>query len=244
MNNLIWQFHVDANRSYDGPVRKKMAMASAELAALYAMGVGAEYQMASHSRWWSHGFHGGPAIERFQLLDETYDVYDYILYLDTDILIAADAPDIFSQYDGAAIAGNNQNHAQDRLRLETGWLKDEFPDPQRYLKNYVNGAILMMSRELRQYLRGVLSVDDMQVDRGLHWKNDGLKVTWPVYDQSLLSYWLAVSPYSLTPIDRAWIHGPHFYNHGGPKTEENLAKYFARYSDLREQWARELFESA
>ncbi|GAA5203433.1 hypothetical protein [Microbacterium jejuense] len=240
MTNLIWQFHIDANRGYDGPNRKAMAMASAELAALYAMKHGAEYQIATHSRWWANGYHGGPAIERFQLLDEKYDEYEYILYLDTDILISPDAPDIFAEYSGAVIAGNNQNHSQDRMRLEEGWLKGEFPDPQRYLKNYVNGAILMMSREFRQYLRGVLDVADMQVDRGRYWKTDGLTVRWPVYDQSFVSYWLASSPYALTPIDRSWIHGPHFYNHGGAKTEESMNSYFGRYTELREQWAQGL----
>lgn len=236
MTNLIWQYHVDANRKYDGPDRKKMAMASAELATLYAMKHGAEYQIASHSRWWSEGYHGGPAIERFQLLDEKYDVYDYVLYLDTDILISPDAPNIFEEYAGAVVAANNQNHSQDKLRLTDGWLKSEFPDPQRYLKSYANGAILLMSREFRQYLRGVLDVADMQVDVGRHWTRDGMLVRWPVYDQSLLSYWLAMSPYTLKGIDRSWIYGPHFYNHGGPKTEENLQRYFDRYKALRDQW--------
>lgn len=236
MTNLVWQFHIDTNRGYDGPNRKRMAMASAELASLYAMEHGAEYQLASHARWWGTGYHGGPAIERFQLLDESYDRYDYILYLDTDILIAPTAPSIFETYAGSVIAGNNQNHAQDKLRLQEGWLKDEFPNPARYLKSYVNGAIMMMSREFRQYLRGVLSVEDMQIDRGRHWNKDGQLVRWPVYDQSLVSYWVAMSPYALKPISREWLVGPHFYNHGGAKTEEKLNTYFDRYVQLREQW--------
>jgi hypothetical protein len=137
------------------------------------------------------------------LLDEAYDAWDYILYLDTDILVSPGAPNIFEEYAGATIAGLNQMQSRDAALLEQGWLKSEFPDPQKYRQNYVNGAILLLSREFRQYLRGVLSVED-----------------------------------SLSKIAPPWYKGPHFYNHGGPKTDENLAKYFSRYAALREEWLR------
>lgn len=236
MRNLIWQFHVDTKRSYDGVHRKRMAMASAQTVALYAMKYGAEYEMAGHPRWWGNGYHGGPAMERFQLLDEQFDVYDMIMYIDTDILISPEAPNIFEEYADATIAGLHQTHRRDITLLEEGWLRNEFPDPARYRASYVNGAILLMSRDFRQYLRGVLRVDDIQVDKGTHWDRDGIKVQWPVYDQSMVSYWLAMSPFSLTSLDRPWVKGPYFYNHGGPKTEESLERYFTRYDTLREQW--------
>jgi hypothetical protein len=238
VRNLIWQYHIDTKRSYDGPARKQMAMASANTVMFYAMKYGVEYEMACHSRWYANGYHGGPAIERFQLLDEAFDAWDYILYLDTDILVSPNAPNIFEEYAGATIAGLNQMQSRDATLLQEGWLKSEFPDPLQYRQNYVNGAILLLSREFRQYLRGVLSVEDLQVDKGMHWNRDGIAVRWPVYDQSLVSYWLAMSPYSLSKIAPPWYKGPHFYNHGGPKTDENLAKYFSRYASLREEWLR------
>lgn len=237
MRNLIWQYHIDTNRKYDGPHRKMVTMASAETVAFYAMKYGAEYKMASHSRWWVNGYHGGPAMERFQLLDEEYDVYDNILYIDTDILISNDAPNIFDEYSGASIAGIHQMHSRDRTLLEEGWLKNEFPNPQRYRDSYVNGAILMLSRGFRQYLRGVLSVEDIQDDKGTHWDRNGTDVRWPVYDQSMVSYWLAMSPFSLTPIAAPWFKGPYFYNHGGSKNDvEKLRRYFTRYQEIRESW--------
>ncbi|SDT47323.1 TylF/MycF/NovP-related O-methyltransferase [Microlunatus soli] len=236
MRNLIWQYHIDTKRSYDGVHRKRMAMASSETVAFYAMKYGVEYEMASHSRWWKNGYHGGPAMERFQLLDERFDVYDQILYIDTDILVSPDAPNIFDEYADATIAGLHQTHRRDITLLQEGWLRTEFPDPARYRASYVNGAILVMSRDFRQYLRGVLRVEDIQVDKGTHWDRDGINVRWPVYDQSMVSYWLAMSPFDLTSLDRAWFKGPHFYNHGGPKTDESLHRYFSRYDTLREQW--------
>ncbi|MCJ8139539.1 hypothetical protein [Falsirhodobacter halotolerans] len=234
--NLIWQYHIDTKRSYDSPHRKKMAMASAETVSAYAMKLNADYEMANHSKWWVNGMHGGPAMERFQILEERYDVYDHILYLDTDILIAPTAPSIFEEYATADLAGIKQGHQRDKALMENGWLKSEFPNASRYHNNYTNGAILMMSRDFRQYLRGVFSPLDIQEDKGTHWDRDGIKVRWPVYDQSMVSYWIAMSPFSSTPIDRAWFKGPHFFNHGGPKTEENLKKYFDKYYEIREQW--------
>jgi hypothetical protein len=236
MRNLIWQFHVDTKRPYDGVHRKRMAMASAETVAFYAMKHGVEYELAAHPRWWGHGYHGGPAMERFQLLDERFDDYDQILYLDTDILVSPEAPDIFTEHSDATIAGIRQMHQRDSTLLEEGWLGREFPDPDRYRDNYVNGAILLLSRDFRQYLRGVLSVEDIQVDKGKSWDRHRLDVRWPVYDQSMVSYWLAMSPFSLTPLDRSWVKGPYFYNHGGQKTDEKLERYFRRYDKLRQQW--------
>lgn len=214
-----------------------VSMASSETLSFYAMKYGVEYQMANHSKWWVNGYHGGPAMERFQLLDEKYDVYDHILYIDTDILVSADAPNIFEEYSGSVIAGIHQLHGRDKKLLEEGWLKGEFDNPQRYRDCYVNGAILLLSRDFRQYLRGVLSVDDIQEDKGTHWDRDGVKVRWPVYDQSMVSYWLAMSPYSLTSLSSPWFKGPYFYNHGGSKNDEGkLRTYFARYESLRQGW--------
>lgn len=237
MKNLVWQYHIDTKRSYDGPHRKKVTMASAATVAFYAMECEAEYRLATHSRWWVNGYHGGPAMERFQLLDEEFDAYDYILYIDTDILVSPDAPNIFSAYEGCSIAGINQMQSRDRDQLQAGWLRNDFPRSEKYRDNYVNGAILLMSREFRQYLRGVFSIEDIQEDKGTHWDRDGREVRWPVYDQSMVSYWLAMSPYSLTPLDRAWFKGPYFFNHGGSKSDpEKLEKYFSRYEKESQSW--------
>lgn len=237
MRNLIWQYHIDTQRTYDGPHRKRVSMASAKTVLFYAMKYGVEYQMANHSNWWVNGYHGGPAMERFQILDERYDVYDYILYIDTDILISDGAPNIFEEYGGATVAGINQMHSRDKALLTEGWLKSEFEDPKRYHQNYVNGAILLLSREFRQYLRGVFSIEDIQEDKGTHWDRNGLTVRWPVYDQSMVSYWLAMSPYSLTPIAPQWYRGPYFFNHGGTKNDtEKLQRYFSRHTEISETW--------
>lgn len=239
MRNLIWQYHIDTKRQYDLPHRKMMAMASAETASFYAMKYGCDYQMGHYSKWWVNGMHGGPAMERFQLIGEEYDAWDYVLYLDTDILVSPDAPNIFDIYEGADLAGINQGHKRDKSLLEGGWLLNEFPDPSRYHNNYANGAILLMSRDFRQYLRGVLTPEDIEVDKGTHWNRDGMKVRWPVYDQSMVSYWLSMSPFSISAIDKFWFKGPYFFNHGGEKTDANLKKYFSKYHELRNQWIPE-----
>lgn len=237
MRNLIWQYHIDTKRPYDGPHRKKVTMASAETVAFYAMKIEAEYELANHSQWWVNGYHGGPAMERFRILDPQYDVYDYIMYIDTDILISSEAPNIFEEYEGVAVAGINQMQRRDREQLERGWLHNDFPNPDVYRKNYVNGAIMVMSREFRQYLRGVLSVEDIQEDRGTHWDRNGIDVRWPVYDQSMVSYWLAMSPFTLKPLSASWFKGPYFYNHGGTKNDlDTLRTFFKRYEEVHRAW--------
>lgn len=235
MRNLIWQFHVDLKSGYHGPFRKKMAMASSALASFYAMKYANEYKLDCYSKWHHNGYHGGPAMERFQLFEESYDIYDYILYLDTDILISPEAPNVFSEYNGSDIVGIHQPHPRDVEVLKNGWLKDTV-DPERYIQNYVNGAILLLSRKFRQSIRSAIDVSNINVDKGKHWDTHGLDVKWPVYDQSMLSFHLCQSEFDLTHIDQKYAKGPYFVNYGGQKSNTSIKLFFRKYFEFEEAW--------
>lgn len=166
----------------------------------YAEDVDAEYRFETNSVFYTGGCAGGPAMDRFQLLEERYDAYDQIVYLDTDILISPRAPDIFRVAEGAAIAGINRIHPRDRELLDHGWLIDE--DARR------------VAEEPDSALR------------------------FPVYDQSLVSYFLTKSPFTLTRLSKSFLRGPFFYHHGGGKDDHRVMRYFERYEKLAKRWER------
>lgn len=233
--NLIWQFHVDTKRGYDGSERRRMTVCSLNTITAYALNVGASYHMETNSKFFVAGHHGGPAMDRFQLIEERYDIYDYILYLDTDILLTPDYKDIFKAYAGCDVAGHNIIHTRDAELLASGWLRDAV-DAERYKSSYFHGDIILMSRPFRQWLRNNVDPLEINIDQGKHWNTHGHEVRWPVYDQSLFAYWLSMSPFKLTPLSNEFTVGPNIVHEGGGKSPTTMKRFFDRYETINTQW--------
>ena len=246
MKNLVWQYHIEINRSYDGAYRKSMAMASSSLATLYASKVNAEYMLKSNNKYYMKGICGGPAMERFQLFGEDYDEFDYILYLDTDILIPPNAENVFDLYTPCDIAAVNTLHERDLALLERGWLSKEIEDQEAYISCYSYGGFLLMSRNFRQSIRKNVDIRCINVDEGLHWSRDGIRVTWPVYDQSIISYWTYKLNLKLTKVGvtddnpNGSLRKIRFFNYGGKKNNIMYMSYFARFSNFIQLWSEDL----
>ncbi len=236
MTDLIWQFYCDTDRGYDGSRSRDMADASRTLAEKYCARHGLAYHMEDESKFYASGVHGGPAMDRFQLFEERYDEYDHVLYLDTDVLISPRAPDIFHVMRDVDVAGHNHLHGRDAVLLQDGWLKGAV-DPVRYKKNYMLGFLMIFSRRFRQWFRAHCDPMLIEEDKGKSFQADGIACRWPVYDQSLMSYWLCNSPFSLTPLDKSFGFGPYFVHYGGEKTEANIARYFRRFEALDRGWS-------
>jgi hypothetical protein len=75
-------------------------------------------------------------------------------------------------------------------------------------------------------------------DAGKSWKVDGIKVKWPMYEQSMLSYWMAISFYSLTPLPSEFTDPPNFIHEGGMKNENKMRRFFATYDEVHREWLR------
>ena len=97
---------------------------------------------------------------------------------------------------------------------------------------------MLFSRSFRQWLRENRDPWLIQEDKGKSWENDGLACRWPVYDQSLVIYWVTLLPFSLERFDESFIFGPHFLHYGGQKTEENVEGFFRKYRQLEAAWER------
>jgi glycosyltransferase involved in cell wall biosynthesis len=238
MKNLVWQFHIDLNRAkYDGQMRKQMTYCSMATVAQYAAKYGAEYELCTKSKWHSRGIRGGPAMDRFQLIEEKYDEFDYILYLDTDILIHPDAVNLFLAVpDGTEIAADNWVHKYDRDLLEVGWLKSVNKD--RYNNSAIQGGIILMSRDFRKWLRDNCNPEEVDCDKGLSLPKDKETIKWPVYDQSLMSYYIYSSPFNLFNINKKDILNRNLIVHmHGNKTIEQQVKYFSKYSEFSAAWS-------
>lgn len=237
MKRLIWQFFYDSRRPYDGTRAKDMAVASRELAERYAAEVGVEYQLETNSVYYAGGCAGGPAMDRFQLLEERYDEYDQILHLDTDALISPRAPDIFRVARGAAIAGINRVNPRDVEALEHGWLGQNV-DRERYLACYTHGAVMVLSREFRTWLRENCDPRIIEADRGKRWSTQSNEIHFPCPTQSLMSYFVTRSPFTLTHLHKGFLRGPFFYHFGGDKNDHRVMRYFQRYDKLAKRWER------
>lgn len=237
MKRLVWQFFYDARRAYDGYRGREMAEVSGRLARRYAEDVGAEYRFETNSVFYAAGCAGGPAMDRFQLLEERYDAYDQILHLDTDVLVSPRAPDVFRVAEGAAIAGIHRVNPKDLASLEHGWLGKNV-DRERYLADYTHGAVMVLSREFRRWLRENCDPWIIEADAGKDREGHPEEVCFPCPTQSLMSYFVALSPYPLTRLPKGFLRGPFFYHFGGSKNDHRVMRYFQRYEKLERRWAR------
>lgn len=233
---------MDTNRGYDGKERRRMAVCSANIVCAYATKVNATYMLETNSIFHSAGHHGGPAMDRFQILDERYDVYDKILYLDTDILLTPNYGDIFEKYAHADIAGHNIVHWRDLELLEKGWLKDAV-DPERYKSNYFHGDIFLISRPFRQWLRANVDPLEINVDKGKHWNTHGIETRWPVFDQSLFAYWLTKSPFKLTHLAEEYTIGSEIIHEGGAKSDTTTQRFFEKFESVNAHWQKYMTSS-
>ncbi len=242
MKNLIWQFHIDLNRpDYDGGLRREMTYFSMSTVSLYSAMVGADYELCTNSKWHLAGVRGGPAMERFQLMGEKYDKYDYILYLDTDILMHPRSVDLFSSVPSEThIAADNWIHKYDTELLESGWLsKQGSTFVSRYRESAIQGGIILMSREFRRWFRNSCDPTEISCDEGLKWPDNRDRIKWPVYDQSLMSYYITISPFTLFNINRKDIlNRNHIVHMHGKKSNPDIQyQYIERSAEMMSAWA-------
>ena len=99
MKNLIVQIYVDTKK-YENPNLlpsfDELSTTSFILAKHYAEEVGADYLLLTDV----YINHIHPTYERFRLFEDPYwtDNYDNVLYIDSDVFIFNDAPNIFDLY--------------------------------------------------------------------------------------------------------------------------------------------------
>jgi hypothetical protein len=99
MKNLIVQIYVDTKK-YENPNLlpsfDELSTTSFTLAKHYAKEIGADYLLLTDA----YINHIHPTYERFRLFEESKwtDEYDQVLYLDSDVFIYQDSPDIFKMY--------------------------------------------------------------------------------------------------------------------------------------------------
>ena len=236
MKVLCWQFHRDAGRVRDGQNSIQWASCSTELTVRYCMQYQIEYMYSSTPEYWTIYPGAGPGFERFQVFQPQYDTYDFILYLDTDILLSSNAPNLFEQYQGFDIVSFNWPNKMDlKLFSDNGWLSTSGIKEDHYKDRYVAGGMYMMSRRFRKQLR-------KQVTQTLFKTENDIAVPltfpefyqkWPCGDQSILSYLMCKYNFLYAKLPREWTRGPYAYNFCGDKTDDALTEYFSLYHQYR-----------
>ena len=100
MKNIIVQIYISLDKSSDTapilPAFDELSKISISLAKKYCNKIGAEHVLITEP--FINFIH--PTYERFRLFEDPYwtDNYDNILYLDSDVFIFNDAPNIFDLY--------------------------------------------------------------------------------------------------------------------------------------------------
>ena len=100
MKNIIVQIYISLDKSSDTapilPAFDELSKISISLAKKYCNKIGAEHVLITEP--FINFIH--PTYERFRLFEDPYwtDNYDNILYLDSDVFIFDDAPNIFEYY--------------------------------------------------------------------------------------------------------------------------------------------------
>jgi hypothetical protein len=233
MNNLVWQYNTNTQRTYDGSSRSRMSAASAATIIAYCIRHNLTYKLETVPRYGPQGMLGGPAMERFQLFEPRYDEFDNIFYVDTDVIVYECAQNIFELYQGQPIVGHNTHHKADRDILKSGWLADKV-DPERYNKSYMHGCMFIASREFRVWFRQTGMLEDVLKLRDI----PSFKQMWPVADQSILSYAIATSPFDLTPMSPAFEHGPQMFHAGGAKSFKANVLFLEKFASSMRGWLK------
>lgn len=153
-NNLIIQFFVSVD-NYTEPeynqigVNEELYKYSTLSVEKYAQRIGCEYKLVNEAKInWVH-----PTFERFDLFfnSEWWKEYNQILYLDTDVIVWPDAPDVFEQYpsletfkpvyDRIAMKNSLQYHKQ----RAKGTCLEKF-DPAVLQMNRFNAGVFMLNQ--------------------------------------------------------------------------------------------------
>ena len=100
MKNIIVQIYISLDKSSDTapilPAFDELSKVSISLAKKYCNKIGVEHVLITEP--FINFIH--PTYERFRLFEDPYwtDNYDNVLYIDSDVFIFDDAPNIFEQY--------------------------------------------------------------------------------------------------------------------------------------------------
>ncbi len=151
-HNLVFQVNIDSGTrgytmfSYVPDLYDYASKAAME----YAKRVGASYLVLRAPLLDIHDYH--PAWQRYSIFEEAFDIYDWILYLDADVI--ARGPDIFATYQTPGF------HAVPVLD------SDPFVEPARMasinrqaalfnldIATYFNSGVFLVDRETRRAIR-------------------------------------------------------------------------------------------
>lgn len=172
MKNCVVQFHIPAERfsnpSYNNiGVNEQLMKYSLYSVEQYANRVGADYRLIQQKKInWIH-----PTFERFDLFfnNEWYDNYDNILYLDTDLIVWPDAPDIFEMYpNNKSFKVCTDRIAQRLIPAEhekkvKGSALDCF-DGNTLRYNRFNAGVFMVNRESADCMKKYLDYKNIDLD--------------------------------------------------------------------------------
>lgn len=172
MRNCIVQFHVSA-KSYRDPtynnigVNEQLFEYSVKSVKNYANKIDCDYQLINEKRIdWKH-----PTFERFDLFfnDDWWNKYSNILYLDTDLIVWPDAPDIFRMYADES----SFKICTDRIALRRSpeWHKknvrnsalDDFSG-ETLQQNRFNAGVFMLNRNSAQIMKSYLDYKKILLD--------------------------------------------------------------------------------
>ena len=160
-NILVYQILIDCDKDYYHSVKGGIASITS-----YAQKYGMDYhlQKKKEINYYHESYLYSAMMEVFSLLNKKFDVYDGILYFDTDIIALPSAPDIRTIYDGSSLfaAAHEINNMQETTLNE--WFtfyKKYDPHLENYQQikgfqwKYINSGVMLFTKKYRQFLRGL-----------------------------------------------------------------------------------------
>jgi len=190
--NCIVQFHINSNK-YVVPdynnigVNEELFRCSLISVKEYAKRINCDYVLVEDKRI----NHKHPTFERFDLFfnNNWWEKYEHILYLDTDLIVWPDSPDIFKMYTNTTTF----KPCEDRIakRRSTEWHKEyvkdivlkEFPG-ETLQQNRFNAGVFMLNKHSANAISKFLDYKNIDID-----------------DNSLLIYAMLKSGVKIEPMD-------------------------------------------
>lgn len=172
MKNCIVQFHIPATEYKDPTynnigVNEQLLEYSLKSVKLYAEKYSVDYQLVQDRRIdWVH-----PTFERFDLFfnKQWFKKYDNILYLDTDLIVWPDAPNIFDLYPSTTTFKVCQDRIAERRTVQqhNNIVKDNILncfDGNTLKYSRFNAGVFMVNKHSANMMREYLDYKNIDTD--------------------------------------------------------------------------------
>lgn len=183
----------------------------------YALRVGADFKVMGKT-----GISEtlSPYYEKNQIFD-FFDEYEKVLYIDSDILVSPDAPDLFSLHDGDRVMAIEVENVYKAATNEKNALNNTLGEVE-WTAKYFNSGVVLFTEKYKSLLNTTDGLIDKWIDAKKNGQVSGLN------DQSIFNYRVNQQSIPMQYVDHSFN-----YTKAWGSFNKRFSKYFIHYAGLK-----------